>query len=148
MSESAAKIRVKKKFQALSAGQPCAVCQAMYKRDLCRFVKQATCRHHIIHRGSQFLFGDWRNGINVCQECHNKIHSQAGFANWVHDHVVGPQVMDLLYELARTDFKQHLLIHGISADEFWKIQEKNLDEQLKHSVRYGCFGADVSDIPF
>lgn len=148
MSESTAKIRVKKKFQALSAGQVCAVCQAIHKDNGGHRVNRATCRHHIIHRGSQFLFGDWRNGINVCQECHNKIHSQAGFANWVHDYVVGPQVMDLLYDLARTDFKQHLLTNGITADEFWKIQEKNLDEQLKHSVRYGCFGAEFNDIPF
>ena len=148
MPESAAKIRVKKKFQALSAGQPCSVCQAMYRNNMCHRVNSATCRHHIIHRGSNFLFGDWRNGINVCQECHNKIHSQAGFANWVHKFVVGPEVMDLLSELARTDFKQHLLSQGITADEFWKIQESKLDEQLGHSVRYGCFGASYNDIPF
>lgn len=142
MAESAAKIRVKKKFQALSDGCICAVCAAMGIK------RPASCEHHIMHRASSFLFGNPDNGLPVCILCHHKIHNQPGFADWVHNNVVGTARMKRLFELNQTDFKQFLLNHAMTADEFWNQTSDALDNILIARRQLPSAFDKYSDLPF
>ncbi|MDR1361388.1 MAG: hypothetical protein LBJ18_03760 [Rickettsiales bacterium] len=106
--------RLARKFQQLSNGQACAVCGQI-----------AHCEHHIIRRHqSELLRYDWRNGLHLCRECHNRIH------NGEIPEPVAPKHKELLQFIATINFKDILRERGITAEEYYREKERELDEQL------------------
>jgi hypothetical protein len=153
-----------KKFQMLAEGCECAVCRALRVAHIenisaghaigdlplpreSRSNGRAACMHHIIRRVNKILRWDWRNGLPVCQECHNRIHSEGGFNDWVEAVVIGPQKMDFLRGLSRGGYHLFLMERGWTEKEFFRRTAIMLDEQLDARVRYVCRGIS-EELPF
>jgi len=117
--------RLDKKFQMLSADQPC-----IYGHP------SANCRHHLVRRIYKTTRWDWRNGINVCIKCHNEIHAGKK------QEPVSRELWDLLNDLKNQDWHKYLLDRGMTEMEFYQEKERELDEQLKNQVRYICRSAN------
>jgi hypothetical protein len=154
-----------RKFQMLSNGKPCDCCMAEWSADaeeepkyqnatgekwpkfrtlhLQGHVSAATAAHHIIHRTNKTTRWDWRNALAVCQECHTRIHNEPGFNKWTEAVVIGTPRMDFLKARANIDHKKALINLGQTEEEWQKIIQMELDEQLDNKIRYLCSSADI-----
>lgn len=154
------------RFQLLAKKKPCACCTKNHNSGLSEYEEYedatgkpwpkfnydesfgprlASANHHIIHRATKITRWDWRNGLPVCQECHNRIHSEGGFNEWVEMVVIGQQKMDFLKERANVDLKRGLIMAGQTEAEWQTIIGFELDEQLDNGIRYIC---ESESLPF
>ena len=87
------------------------------RRCVCCF-SGLTEMHHIIGRRSLLLR----------RECHQKVHEKG--AKYLR--LFLPQArFDYLEEAKNKDFKQYLLEHNLTKEDFYKLKEKELNEAIK-----------------
>ena len=85
--------------------------------------------HHIIKRRRKLTRWNWKNGVPLCKECHQKAHTKAGemFLMRRHPH------WEELVNLEQINFKDWLLAMRLSENE-WRA---GVLRELKKKVREG-----------
>jgi hypothetical protein len=123
----------------LSNGKRCACCG-----------RPAVCEHHLIRRGaSEILRFDPLNGLELCQECHDKIHA-GKLDEWS---LVSKDRAEKLHELSRVHFKDYLLnMGGWTPDEYYRSAKERLKKTILREDDLcgfvGAFPSADSAIPF
>ena len=81
--------------------------------------------HHIIPRANRLLRWDVMNLIPLCAECHRRIHDKDKYL------IIAPAREKYLQKMKNKDFKDYLLQHNLTKEEFFKLKEQALREAIK-----------------
>lgn len=81
--------------------------------------------HHIIPRANTLLRWDIKNLIPLCAECHAKVHNRK------QELIISSPRRTYLEIRKNYDFKQYLLRHNLTKEDFYKQKEK----ELKGAIR-------------
>lgn len=88
----------------------------------------ATAQHHIVSRSNMLLRYDVQNLIPLCANCHAEIHDK-GMYNRGMD-FIDEDRKNYLLSMKYVVFKDYLLQHGITQDEFFEIKKRELLEAI------------------
>lgn len=100
-------------YPKLSIGRKCVVCG-----------KNAQNQHHIIPRNNELLRYNPRNLLSLCYDCHSKLHDKG---LWSHGlDLVDEDTQKYLLEMRSITFKDYLLQHNLTKEEFFEQQEREL----------------------
>lgn len=103
-------------YPQLSKGRYCVCCGA-----------RQTEIHHIIPRAHKLLRWDLINLVPLCHECHQKVHANKKYLELF----LPKSRFEYLDGLKNQNFKQYLLEHNLTAEDFYKLKEKDIKRKLK-----------------
>jgi hypothetical protein len=102
-------------YPLLKRHKPCTMCG-----------RQSTDVHHIIGRDNILLRFDLNNLLPLCRDCHRLVHKTRRGAL---DYISWSRA-DYLETMANVQFQDYLLANGLTREEFFKIKEKELMEEI------------------
>lgn len=84
--------------------------------------------HHVVGRSNMLLRYDVQNLIPLCAKCHSEIHDK-GMYNRGADFLTTER-KNYLLSMKNVSFKDYLLQHGLTQDEFFEIKKRELLESI------------------